>query len=96
VLQLEVLILELVAVDGLATSAVASGEITTLTHEVGDDTVELGALETESLLTSAEGTEVLCSLGHDISSQLHHDPASWLVVDSHVEENLWVAHIDGY
>jgi hypothetical protein len=40
VLQLEVLIGELVSVDGLATSAVALGKVTTLDHEVLDDTVE--------------------------------------------------------
>jgi len=33
VLQLEVLVLELVAVDALATSAVVVGEVTTLAHE---------------------------------------------------------------
>ena len=40
VLFLEVLILEFVAVDGLSSSTVASGEISTLGHEVVDDTVE--------------------------------------------------------
>ncbi len=39
-LQLEVLILKLVAIDGLATSAVVVGEVTTLAHELGDDAVE--------------------------------------------------------
>ena len=39
-LQLEVLILELVAIDGLATSAIVVGEVTTLAHELGDDAVE--------------------------------------------------------
>lgn len=40
VLELEVLILKLVAIDGLAASAVVIGEITTLAHELGDDAVE--------------------------------------------------------
>lgn len=40
VLKLEVLIGELGAVDGLATSAIALGEVTTLNHEVLDDTVK--------------------------------------------------------
>ena len=40
VLQLEVLIGELFAIDGLATSAVAVGEVASLDHEVLDDTVE--------------------------------------------------------
>ena len=49
VLELEVLILELGAVDGLATSAVALGEVTTLEHEVLDDAVEGRALVVEGL-----------------------------------------------
>lgn len=41
VLQLEVLIGELLAVDRLSTGSVAPGEIATLDHELLDDTVEL-------------------------------------------------------
>ena len=55
----------------LAASAVSLGEVTTLDHEVLDDTVELGALVAESLRegraillnTSRESAEVLGSLG---------------------------------
>ena len=43
VLQLEVLIREAVAIDGLATHAVTHGEVAALEHEVGDHTVKLGA-----------------------------------------------------
>jgi hypothetical protein len=88
VLQVEVLILELLAVDGLTTGAllsisfctavlvvaltyVATGEVTTLEHELGDDAVEGRALVVEglaraagALLTSAESAEVLGSLYH--------------------------------
>ena len=69
-LQAKVLVLELVAVDGLATSAVVVGEVATLAHEVGDHTVEGGALVTETFLSGAKGTEILSRLGHDISPQL--------------------------
>jgi hypothetical protein len=48
---------------------VAAGEVTTLEHELGDDAVEVGALVVEglaglagTLLTSAEGAEVLGGL----------------------------------
>jgi hypothetical protein len=89
VLEVEVLVLELLAVDGLTTGAlpivspvygnvrgwsmtyVAAGEVTTLEHELGDDTVEGGALEVEglaraagTLLTSAESAEVLGGLSY--------------------------------
>ncbi len=59
--QLEVLIWELATIDGHATSTVALGEVTTLQHEVWNDTVEDGALEPQvggssTLLTSAESS----------------------------------------
>jgi len=62
VLQLEVLIGELVAVDGLAAGAVTLGEVTTLDHEVLDDTVESRALVAKALLASSKSSEVLGSL----------------------------------
>ena len=63
----QVLVLELRAVDGLATSAVVVGEVTALAHEVGDDTVETRPLEAEALLAGAERAEVLAGLGHPAS-----------------------------
>jgi hypothetical protein len=76
VLQVEVLILELLAVDGLTTGAVAAGEVTSLKHEVGDDTVERRALVTKALLTSAESTEVLGGVGNLVVKQVEVDAAS--------------------
>ena len=69
-LQLEVLILEFVSVDALATSAIVVGEVTTLTHEVGDYPVEGGTFVTEALLSSAQGSEVLGRLWNHIRTQL--------------------------
>ena len=70
VLEGEVLVLKLVAVDGLAPSAVSCGEVATLAHEVGDHPVEGGALEAEALLAGAEGAEALRRLGHHVGTQL--------------------------
>ena len=71
VLELEVLVVELLAVDGLAARAVAPGEVAALQHELRDDAVELGPLVVQglarlahALLTRAERTEVLDRLGH--------------------------------
>ena len=58
VLQVEVLILKLGAVDALAASAIVVGEVTTLAHEVWDDAVEDGVFVAISLLTSTQCTEV--------------------------------------
>lgn len=63
VLQLEVLVGKLGAVDGLAAGTIAGGEVTTLQHEVGDDSVEAGSLVAEAVLASAELSEVLGRLG---------------------------------
>lgn len=46
------LILEAVAVDGLAAGAVARGKVAALNHELLDDAVELGALVAKALLHS--------------------------------------------
>ena len=61
VLQLEILILKLVAIDAFATSSITLGEVTPLAHELRNDAVESGALVTKAFLTSAEYTEVLCN-----------------------------------
>jgi len=92
VLQLEVLVLELAAVDGLATSAIVVGEVTTLAHEVGDDTVEDAALVAKTLFASAEGTEIFCSPGDDVTPELDNNPSSGLAIDSHVHENTGQSH----
>lgn len=55
---------------------VTTGEVTTLEHEVGDDAVEGRALVAEALLASAESTEVLGGLGHDVVVELKVDASS--------------------
>jgi len=77
--ELEVLVGELLTIDGLATSAVATGEVTTLEHEVRDDTVELGARVAEALLASAESAEVLDGLGDNVIEELEVDAAGALL-----------------
>jgi len=72
VLQTEVLIGELVAIDGLASSAVVVGKIATLAHEVWNDAMETRSLVAKALLAGAQSTEVLGGLGHDIRAQLKY------------------------
>jgi len=85
VLQLEVLVFELVAVDGLAPSSVVVGEVTALAHKVGDHAVEGGSLVSHSLFTSAKSTEILSGLGDHIRSQLHDDAAHRAAAGLHVK-----------
>jgi hypothetical protein len=99
VLQLEVLVLELLAIDGLAARAlqpshvshislhsnafralsdmsyVTTGEVTTLKHELRDDTVEPGAGIAEALIAGAQGAEVLGGLGNDVVEEVELDAA---------------------
>ena len=76
---------ELLAVDRLATGAVAAGEVTTLEHELRDDAVEAGALVAEAVLASGELTEVARRLRNDVVVELEDNPGSGLVVDCNVE-----------
>jgi hypothetical protein len=71
----EVLIGELLTVDGATTSTVVAGEVTTLEHELGDDTVEGRALVTLTLGKLAELTEVLSSLGDVLLEEVEDDTA---------------------
>lgn len=54
---------------------VTTSEVSTLKHEVGNDTVELAALVAEALLAGAQGAEVLGGLGDDIVEELEVDAA---------------------
>ena len=56
---------------------VASTHVSTLEHEVGDDSVETGSGVSEALLTSAESSEVGGSLGDNVVVELEGDSASW-------------------
>ena len=97
----ELLVGELVAVDGLASGPVAPGEVAALAHELRDDAVEGGALVVErlpglphALLARAQRAEVLGRLGHLVRVQLHHDPPRRRAADRHVEEDARVRHRD--
>lgn len=75
VLELEVLVGELLAVNGAATGAVATGEVTTLEHELGDDAVEGRGDVALALLALGELTEVLGGLGDDVVEELELNAA---------------------
>ena len=91
-LQLEVFVGELGAVDRLSSGTVVVGEVSSLAHEVGDDTVELAVLVPESLLSGAERTEVLGRLGHNVGAELHDNATSGAASNGHVEEHLGESH----
>lgn len=61
------------------------GEVTTLEHEVGDDTVETRSLVSEPVLAGGKLTEVTGCLGDDVVVELEDDATRGLVVDRDIE-----------
>lgn len=88
VLHLEVLICEFFAVDALSTSAVSSGKVATLKHELGDDTMECAALVAEAWRANSELTEVLGGFGDNVIVEFEDDPSSVLAVDGDVKVDV--------
>ncbi len=93
-LQLKVLVLKLGTINGFAAGAIALGEITTLNHELLNDTVKEGAFEVqrlsqlaETFLPGAEGSEIVGCLGHDIVKEFECDTTDRLAADGDVKKN---------
>jgi len=76
---------ELFAIDGLSTSTVVFGEITTLKHELGDHTMKPRSSVAEAILTSAELTEVTSGFRDYIVEELEDNSAGRRIVDGDVE-----------
>ena len=57
---------------------IATSKVTTLEHELRDDTVELGARVAEALLTRAQGAEVLGCFGDDVVIEVEIDASGLL------------------
>lgn len=94
-LDAEVLVFELLAIDRFTTSSlcdiftlaslverdgcldthVSAGEVTTLSHEPGNHTVECRACISEALLTSCQGAEVTSRLWDDVVVEFELDAA---------------------
>ena len=92
VLELEVLVGKLCAIDRLAAGAVVVGEVAPLEHEVGDDAVEGATLVAEPVLMGAKGPEVFGRLGGLLGFQTHDNAACGNVINRDVEENVFVRH----
>ena len=54
---------------------VAAGEVTTLQHELGNDTMELRSSIAKALLSGAKSTEILSSLRNNIVVKIEVDTA---------------------
>jgi len=81
VLQLEVLVGELLSVDGATASAIVAGEVTALEHEVGNDTVESAVLVVLSIgCALADFGKVLGSLGDSVIEEDESDASGALFI----------------
>lgn len=70
VLQVEILNLRSLRVDGLAASVSMASDVTALAQIPPNNPVKAGTFRTKSFLPSAQRTEVLCHLGNFIRKQL--------------------------
>lgn len=86
----KIFIVELVAIDGLATGTVASGKVTALTHEVGNDSVERAVFIPKTGFSCTQLFEILTSEGCYIGFQLHFNPSHVFAADRHVKIHGWV------
>jgi hypothetical protein len=89
----KVLILKLLAIDRFTSSSISVCKVTTLDHELLDNTVEDGAFKVEglsslafTLFTSSQGSEVFCCFGNNIGPQFNHNATCWLSADGDVEK----------
>lgn len=87
-LEQEIFIVELRSIDGFASSAVVIGEISSLSHEVIDDPMEVRSLVSETLFMGAESSEVGRSLGHFLIEELKDQLAGLSSPEIDVEEDV--------
>lgn len=73
---------------GLSSGTIALGEVTTLDHEVLDDTVEAGTLITETLFASCQSSEVLGCQRSGLAVEAHDDASQGLVAVANIEVDL--------
>jgi len=102
VLQLKILISKRgPGVDGHAPSAISIHKVTPLDHEILDHPVELGSFVSKRhtvllILSSAELSEVLSSLGRGVGIQLHQDPSNLRRSYRHLKEDhrvVWIPQL---
>lgn len=73
---------------------VATGEVTTLEHELGDDAVELGGLVAKALLAGRKSAEVLDGLGDDVVVEVEVDATGLLLNGTLAGDPSGVVNLD--
>ena len=88
VLQGEVFIGKFFTVDGLTTGTVVTSEVTTLQHELWDDSVESRTFVTETLFTGTQSSEVFSSLWDNVGGQFENNLTGWLTYITAVSKTI--------
>lgn len=78
-------VIEFVAINRTTTSAIASGEVSALNHEVGDNAMELGARIPVAILVGGQSFEICHCEGHSCAKKSQFDSSSWLSTNTHVK-----------
>lgn len=95
--EFEVFIFKLVSINGLASGTISVCEVSSLSHEISDDSMERWSLVSKSFLSGTESFEVGSSLGDNTIKQFEDDSASWGGSDFDVKENFrhlwWIRNI---
>lgn len=98
--NVEVFVVELVAVNRFAADACAVSEIAALDHELRNDSVELGILvvqglaaATHTFLAGTESSEIFRCLWDNIVEELKRDFARRITANRNVEEHLGALYL---
>lgn len=87
-LQFEVLIWKCLTVNAYTASAIPIGEVSSLNHEIFDDTMKFASFISISFLPCGQSNKIVHRLGHNFSKEANHYPANIFVSDPHIKENL--------
>merc|ERR1719427_2245510 len=94
--QFEVLIGKFLTVDRLASGTVPFSEISTLDHEVFDDSVELAVLVSESFFSGGECGEIIDSFWDSSSEKTDFNSSDAFTSDFHIEIHLLSNNWSGF
>lgn len=91
-LKKEVFIGKSPSVDGFASSAIMIGKVSSLSHEVGNDPMEVGSFVPETLLMGAKCSEVGCSFRGFFVEELENQLSGFAVAEVYFEEDVFKGH----
>lgn len=92
VFEFEILVREGAAIDGLSSSAIVIGKVSSLCHEIVDDAMEVWSFVAETFFVSAECSEVGCSFGCLFIEEFEDKFACLLIAEIDFKEDVFECH----